>query len=78
MRSTNPQDVAEIFRDHRRSIHAKAVPEDCNFLRISVACGKIEQWCEHNFPSFVQMPSSSGSPPTFNLEDARTSILKKL
>lgn len=41
MRSVNPRDVAEIFRHHCRSIHAKAVPEDPNFLRISVACGKV-------------------------------------
>ncbi|KAJ3750130.1 squalene synthase [Lentinula detonsa] len=77
MRSTNPRDVADIFRQHCRSIHAKAVPEDPNFLRISVACGKVEQWCEQNFPSFVRMPSTAGNPPTFDSEDARTSILKK-
>ncbi|KAJ3771968.1 hypothetical protein FB446DRAFT_72910 [Lentinula raphanica] len=77
MRSTKPRDVAEIFRDHYRSIHEKAVPEDPNFLRTSVACGKIEQWCEHNFPSFVRMQSSSGSTPTFDPEDDRTSIPKK-
>ncbi|KAJ3801696.1 squalene synthase [Lentinula aff. detonsa] len=77
MRSTNPRDVADIFRQHCRSIHAKAVPEDPNFLRISVACGKVEQWCEQNFPSFVRMPSTAGNPATFDPEDARTSILKK-
>ncbi|KAF9067999.1 squalene synthase [Rhodocollybia butyracea] len=77
MRSTNPRDVAEIFRTYTRKIHAKAVPEDPNFLRISVACGKVEQWCEHNFPSFVRLPTASGNPPTFNPEDARTSILRK-
>jgi farnesyl-diphosphate farnesyltransferase len=41
MRSTNPRDVAYIFRDFSRQIHAKSVPADPNFLRISVACGKV-------------------------------------
>ena len=41
MRSTNPRDVAYIFRDYARKIHAKAVPTDPNFLRLSVACGKV-------------------------------------
>ena len=41
MRSTNPRDVAYMFRDYARDIHAKAVPADPNFLRISVACGKV-------------------------------------
>jgi farnesyl-diphosphate farnesyltransferase len=80
MRSTNPREVAYIFRDYTRKIHAKAVPTDPNFLRISVACGKIEQWCEHHFPSFVQIVES-GSPgggvkQVFNEEDARTRIVQ--
>ncbi|KAK7456390.1 bifunctional farnesyl-diphosphate farnesyltransferase/squalene synthase [Stygiomarasmius scandens] len=75
MRSTNPREVASIFRTYCRKIHARARPQDPNFLRLSVACGKVEQWCEHNYPSFVQMPSTAGSPPTFNPEDARSKIL---
>nr|QIJ32332.1 squalene synthase [Sanghuangporus baumii] len=58
MRSTNPRDVAYIFRDYARDIHAKAVPSDPNFLAISVACGKIEQWCERYYPSFVILTPS--------------------
>jgi hypothetical protein len=41
MRSTNPRDVAYISRDYARKIHAKALPSDPDFLRISVACGKV-------------------------------------
>ena len=41
MRSTNPRDVAYLFRDYARVIHAKAVPADPNFLRISVACSQV-------------------------------------
>lgn len=58
MRSTNPRDVAYIFRDYARKIHAKALPADPNFLRVSVACGKIEQWCEKQYPSFIQIVKS--------------------
>ncbi|KAL0954204.1 hypothetical protein HGRIS_005332 [Hohenbuehelia grisea] len=82
MRSTNPREVAYIFRDYARRIHAKAVPADPNFLRISVACGKIEQWCEHNYPSFIRIlqssaPSGPGAPmTTFAENDARTRIYR--
>ncbi|KIK71243.1 hypothetical protein GYMLUDRAFT_117382, partial [Collybiopsis luxurians FD-317 M1] len=76
MRSTNPRDVAEIFRFYVRKIHAKAVPEDPSFLCISVACGKVEHWCEQNFPSFVKLPSTAGGPPSFDPQDARTTILQ--
>ncbi|CDO70138.1 hypothetical protein BN946_scf184783.g22 [Trametes cinnabarina] len=41
MRSTNPRDVALIFRHYSRVIHARAVPEDPNFIKLSVACGKV-------------------------------------
>ncbi|EMD39123.1 hypothetical protein CERSUDRAFT_152093 [Gelatoporia subvermispora B] len=76
MRSTNPRDVAYMFRDYARKIHAKAVPEDPNFMQISIACGKIEQWCEHHYPSFVQMTRGAGGTATqlFDPSDARTRI----
>ena len=45
MRSTNPRDVAYMFRDYARKIHAKAVPEDPNFMQISIACGKVSYLC---------------------------------
>ncbi|KXN90347.1 Squalene synthase [Leucoagaricus sp. SymC.cos] len=74
MRSTNPRDVGLIFREHAHKIHAKAVPSDPNFIRISIACGKIEQWYEQNYPSFIQPPSGMGTEPTFDPSDARTII----
>lgn len=43
--------VCEVFRDHVRQIHKKNVPQDPNFLKISIACGKIEQFIESIFPS---------------------------
>jgi len=74
MRSTNPREVGLIFREYARKIHAKALPTDPSFIRISVACGKIEQWCEHNYPSFVQINAESGTQ-SFNPADPRTSII---
>ncbi|KAI8985754.1 squalene synthase [Trametes punicea] len=75
MRSTNPRDVAYIFRDYARSIHARAVPEDPSFLRISVACGKIEQWCERNYPSFVRLGTVSGQVQ-YDPDDVRTKVVE--
>ncbi|KAH8101048.1 hypothetical protein DFH11DRAFT_636949 [Phellopilus nigrolimitatus] len=43
MCSTKPREVALIFREYARVIHAKSVPADPNFLRISVACRKVHR-----------------------------------
>lgn len=61
-----------MFRDYARGIHSKAVPSDPNFLRIAVACGKIEQWCEHHYPSFVTINNGTAG---FNSDDARSRIV---
>jgi farnesyl-diphosphate farnesyltransferase len=77
MRSTNPLEVALIFKEFARSIHAKSSPSDPNFLRISVACAKIEQWSEHNYPSFVRIPKATGHSPSsfsFDAADARSRV----
>ncbi|KAI0832114.1 squalene synthase [Trametes gibbosa] len=75
MRSTNPRDVAYIFRDYARIIHARASPEDPNFIKLSVACGKIEQWCERYYPAFVQLDTVGGQP-RYNPLDARTKVVE--
>ncbi|KAG6898017.1 hypothetical protein C0992_007013 [Termitomyces sp. T32_za158] len=74
IRSTNPREVATIFVEYARKIHAKAVTTDPNFLRISVACGKIEQWLEQHYPSHVLLSTTGVS---FNEEDPRTRIIRK-
>ncbi|KNZ79728.1 Squalene synthase [Termitomyces sp. J132] len=74
MRSTNPREVALVFVEYARKIHAKAVTTDPNFLRISVACGKIEQWLEQNYPTHVILDTNGVS---FNEEDPRTRIIRK-
>lgn len=47
----NLQVVCEAFRRYVRIIRRRNVPQDPNFLKISVALGKIEQFIETIFPS---------------------------
>ncbi len=47
----NLQVVCEVFKKHVRAIRKKNKPKDPNFLKISIACGKIEQFIESIFPS---------------------------
>jgi len=56
MRSTNPREVAYMFREFTRRIHAKAVPTDPNFLRISVACGKVNFFPTPTLTAFSPFP----------------------
>jgi len=74
MRSTNPREVAYMFRDYARVIHNRALPSDPNFLRLSVACGRIEQWCEHKYPSFVRISSTKGVPD-LDASDVRSKVV---
>merc|ERR1719487_140955 len=55
MASTNPRDVAYKFRDYARKIHSKARPNDPSFIKIAVLAGRIEQWFETRYPSFIQV-----------------------
>lgn len=47
----NLQLVCDIFRSFVRSIRKKNKPQDPNFLKISIACGKVEQFIESIFPT---------------------------
>ncbi|WVF70700.1 farnesyl-diphosphate farnesyltransferase [Kwoniella sp. CBS 6097] len=81
LKATNPRDVAYIFRDYARLIHKKVHKEDPNLLKLSIACGKIEQWAEHHYPSFITIGGGSGAPsssidPMSN--DARAILFNKL
>ncbi|OCF32891.1 farnesyl-diphosphate farnesyltransferase [Kwoniella heveanensis BCC8398] len=81
LKATNPRDVAYIFRDYARLIHKKVDKEDPNLLKLSIACGKIEQWAEHHYPSFIQIGGASGSA-TSNIDpmstDARAILFNRL
>ncbi|TIB91734.1 hypothetical protein E3Q19_02292 [Wallemia mellicola] len=50
----NPRDVAEKFVFYSRKIHEKLSPADPNFIKLSVALSRIEQWTERRFPSLLQ------------------------
>ncbi|TRM57833.1 isoprenoid synthase domain-containing protein [Schizophyllum amplum] len=69
MSSTNPREVASIFRTYARRIHAKVTPRDPSFLGVGVVCGKIEQWCEKHYPSFVSVDTTG---PAFDPMDPRS------
>ncbi|ODQ67741.1 squalene synthetase [Nadsonia fulvescens var. elongata DSM 6958] len=53
--------VCRIFREYIRKIHHKSRPEDPNYLRIGIACGKIEQYIEELFPTNDGMMEKSES-----------------
>ncbi|KAM0749885.1 farnesyl-diphosphate farnesyltransferase [Meredithblackwellia eburnea MCA 4105] len=63
--ATNPRDVAYIFRDHVRSIHKKCPSSDPSFVKLAVLAGRVEQWTESRYPSFIVL----GQPtPTSSVE----------
>ena len=43
--------ACNIFRKHIHSIRRKNRPQDPNFLKVSIACGKVEQFIESIFPT---------------------------
>ncbi len=47
----NLQMACDLFRKHIHSIRRKNRPQDPNFLKISIACGKVEQFIESIFPT---------------------------
>lgn len=63
--------VCDVFRKYARRIAKKNDPRDPNFLEISTACAKIEQFIETLFPSqdpkkatLVQKAGQDGDEPT--------------
>jgi farnesyl-diphosphate farnesyltransferase len=62
MDSTHMRGVCEIFLTYTRRIHRKSTPTDPNFLQISMACGKIEQFIETIFPGMTTPLSAALRP----------------
>ncbi|KMP06508.1 squalene synthetase [Coccidioides immitis RMSCC 3703] len=60
----NVRVICDVFRQYARAIHKKNTPKDPNFLRVSMACGKIEKFIESIFP-------------TQSLEDANRRVSNK-
>jgi len=77
MKATNPRDVSYIFRDYAREIARKANPADPSFVKIQVACARIEVWTEHHFPSFVQISGGAGDvQKSLNMADVRAVVVE--
>ncbi|KAI6710711.1 hypothetical protein JHW43_006769 [Diplocarpon mali] len=49
--SQNLRSVCEIFKRYIRRIQKRNTPKDPNYLEISIACAKIEQFIESIFPT---------------------------
>ena len=47
----NLQLVCDVFNRHLKAIRKRNTLKDPNFLKISIACGKVEQFIESIFPS---------------------------
>ncbi|KAF2022241.1 farnesyl-diphosphate farnesyltransferase [Aaosphaeria arxii CBS 175.79] len=67
--SQNLKLVCDVFQRFTRSIHKKNNPHDPNFLKISIACGKIEQFIESIFPS-QKKPEGAAGVPVMTAEEA--------
>lgn len=79
--AVNPRDVAYCFVKYARKIHAKVKVEDPNFLKLSIACGKIEQWAEHHYPSFVIVQGGKGAVSSaldMSGNDARAALFQRI
>ncbi|KAJ7064049.1 isoprenoid synthase domain-containing protein [Mycena amicta] len=76
MRSTNLRQVSLLFCEYARKMHARALPHDPNFMNLSVACGKIEQWHAHAYPSRVG-DVGDGKVESDRMENNRTVALAR-
>ncbi|KAL7423751.1 bifunctional farnesyl-diphosphate farnesyltransferase/squalene synthase [Cryptotrichosporon argae] len=80
-KAVNPRDVAYVFRDYARKIHAKVPKDEPNLLKFSIAVGKIEQWTEHHYPSFLHVFGGAGGAQTAidtSTGDARAPLFMQL
>lgn len=53
LRAVNPRDVAYLFLEYARRIHAKIPASDANYVQWQIELSRINVWCEHYYPSFV-------------------------
>lgn len=69
LKCTNIYEVANIFRHYIHVIITKNDPSDPNFLKISMACGRIEQWCTVNLPDLNNYNAKTPSANLLNREN---------
>ncbi|KAI4159689.1 MAG: hypothetical protein LQ342_006382 [Letrouitia transgressa] len=67
--------LSDVYRRFVREIHKKNTPKDPNFLKISITCGKIEQFIDSIFPTqdpkaLVQAAEAVQSSPAKAEKDA--------
>ncbi|CAG8471880.1 12116_t:CDS:2 [Ambispora leptoticha] len=76
-KATNILNVIDIFRHYTRVIITKNNSRDPNFLKISIACGQIEQSCQALETRYKSLSNSKTLNKTseFNLFDAQLFIL---
>ncbi|CAO3663441.1 unnamed protein product [Umbelopsis ramanniana] len=66
MASTNMDNVVAIFREYLHVLSCKNDAADPNFMKISIAVGKAEQWITTNLPDSPRtLAKSSDSSSTF-------------
>lgn len=61
-RTDEARQAAAVFREFAHSMRAKLQPADPNFLKWSVELGRIEMWCETQFPAFVTAVAEGRTP----------------
>ncbi|CAG8443403.1 8314_t:CDS:2 [Ambispora gerdemannii] len=76
-KATNILNVIDIFRHYTQVIITKNDSRDPNFLKISIACGQIKQWCQTLEASHKLSSKSKAFNKTseLNLFDAQLFIL---
>lgn len=75
--SVNPRDVAYLFRDFAKKIAKKIPASDVNYIAWHVELNKIEQWCEHFYPSFITPSASAMGPAPKQSGDMRAVALER-
>lgn len=75
--SVNPRDVAYMFRDFAKKIAKKVPVTDANYIAWHVELNKIEQWCEHFYPSFITPAASAMGPAPRQSGDMRADALER-
>lgn len=53
LRATSVRSTYEVFQQYCHKIQERNTPKDPNYMRISIACGKVDQFIESVFPTQI-------------------------